>query len=279
MPNFSVEDWGSFKTIFYGVIQFVLYVFKMLYQAFTDKPMLYVFLFFPIFALIFFLIFDLLTNMVPFKPLFSGLKNKSDVPYVKSGGFSSKPYSSDVKSGNNLALRHNAEISDSTGKVKNLSSYSPKGNDYKSKSVNLRESGFSVKPSASLSSPGTPAVVNSKNGAGASPGSPSSAPTSKAPSGVSLGSQTVPNVSTSDGFKGSAAFVSNKLASVGVHAVRAVKQANLNQEEYDKHHNMKTDISYSFDENGNTVTHTQVTNTRTGEVVSERDTVHHKDSN
>lgn len=277
MPNFSAEDWGSFKTIFYGVIQFVLYVFKMLYQAFTDKPMLYVFLFFPIFALIFFLIFDLLTNMVPFKPLFSGIKNKSEVPYVKSGGFSSKPYSSDIKSGNNLALRHNAEISDSTGKVRNLSSYSPKGNDYKSKSFNLRDSGFSVKPSASLSS-GTPAAVNSKNGAGVSPGS-SSAPTLKASSGVSLGSHSVPNTSTSDGFKGSAAFVSNKLASVGVHAVRAVKQAKREQADYDKHHNMKTDLSYSFDENGNTVTHTQVTNTRTGEVVSERDTVHHKDSN
>lgn len=84
MPEFSVEMWQSFKQQFMSVINWLLYSFDILYDSFRSKPMLYLFIFFPIFALMFFGVFNLLTRLVPFKALFDSSDTKNDNSMLKS---------------------------------------------------------------------------------------------------------------------------------------------------------------------------------------------------
>lgn len=84
MPEFSVDMWQSFKQQFLSVINWLLYSFDILYDSFRSKPMLYLFVFFPIFALMFFGVFNLLTRLVPFKALFDSSDTKNDNSMLKS---------------------------------------------------------------------------------------------------------------------------------------------------------------------------------------------------
>lgn len=84
MPEFSVEMWQSFKQQFMSVINWLLYSFDILYDSFRSKPMLYLFIFFPIFALMFFGVFNLLTRLVPLKTLFDSSDTKNDNSMLKS---------------------------------------------------------------------------------------------------------------------------------------------------------------------------------------------------
>lgn len=84
MPEFSVEMWQSFKQQFMSVINWLLYSFDILYDSFRSKPMLYLFIFFPIFALMFFGVFNLLTRLVPFKALLDSSDTKNDNSMLKS---------------------------------------------------------------------------------------------------------------------------------------------------------------------------------------------------
>lgn len=84
MPEFSVEMWQSFKQQFMSVINWLLYSFDILYDSFRSKPMLYLFIFFPIFALMFFGVFNLLTCLVPLKTLFDSSDTKNDNSMLKS---------------------------------------------------------------------------------------------------------------------------------------------------------------------------------------------------
>ena len=87
MPEFTTDMWQSFKQQFLSVIDWLLYSFDILYDSFRSKPMLYLFVFFPIFALVFFGIFNLLTHLVPLKSLFenSDLKNDNSMLKTPSG--------------------------------------------------------------------------------------------------------------------------------------------------------------------------------------------------
>lgn len=84
MPDFSVEMWQNFKQQFLSVIDWLLYSFDILYDSFRSKPMLYLFVFFPIFALMFFAVFNLLTRLVPIKALFDSSDTKNDNSMLKS---------------------------------------------------------------------------------------------------------------------------------------------------------------------------------------------------
>lgn len=84
MPEFSLEMWQSFKQQFMSVINWLLYSFDILYDSFRSKPMLYLFVFFPIFALMFFGVFNLLTRLVPLKSLFDSSDTKNDNSMLKS---------------------------------------------------------------------------------------------------------------------------------------------------------------------------------------------------
>lgn len=87
MPEFTTEMWQSFKQQFLSVIDWLLYSFDLLYDSFRSRPMLYLFVFFPIFALVFFCVFNLLTHLVPLKSLFenSDLKNDNSMLKTPSG--------------------------------------------------------------------------------------------------------------------------------------------------------------------------------------------------
>lgn len=65
MPDFSIEQWSNFKQQFMSVIRFIMYVFDMIFDACRSRPMLYAFLFFPIFAGAFLILFDLFTKGLP----------------------------------------------------------------------------------------------------------------------------------------------------------------------------------------------------------------------
>lgn len=84
MPEFSIDMWQSFKQQFMSVINWLLYSFDILYDSFRSKPMLYLFVFFPIFALMFFGVFNLLTRLVPLKSLFDSSDTKNDNSMLKS---------------------------------------------------------------------------------------------------------------------------------------------------------------------------------------------------
>lgn len=84
MPEFSNEMWQSFKQQFLSVIDWLLYSFDILYDSFRSKPMLYLFVFFPIFALVFFGIFNMFTRLVPLKSLFDNADFKNDNSMLKT---------------------------------------------------------------------------------------------------------------------------------------------------------------------------------------------------
>lgn len=65
MPNFNVDTWTSFKEQFMSVVRFILYAFDLFFDACRSNPMLYMFLFFPIFAVAFFIVFDFVTKLIP----------------------------------------------------------------------------------------------------------------------------------------------------------------------------------------------------------------------
>ena len=65
MPDFTVEAWDSFKQQFLSVIRFILYALDMIFDACRSNPLLYAAFFFPLFAMAFFLVFDLVTRIIP----------------------------------------------------------------------------------------------------------------------------------------------------------------------------------------------------------------------
>lgn len=127
MPEFSIEMWQSFKQQFMSVINWLLYSFDILYDSFRSKPMLYLFVFFPIFALMFFGVFNLLTRLVPLKSLFDSSDTKNDNSMLKSslraGARNSGSHAV------NLASAHNRQ---SRGAAQGLHVAPPKANPFNS---------------------------------------------------------------------------------------------------------------------------------------------------
>lgn len=74
MPEFSSESWNFFKEQLVSVLRFIVYIFELFFDYARTNPMVYAFIFFPLFACAFFLVFDILTGNVPFV----GLLRKGD---------------------------------------------------------------------------------------------------------------------------------------------------------------------------------------------------------
>lgn len=95
MPDFTVESWDLFKEQFLSVIRFVYYCFDMLFDTCRSNPMLYAFFFFPVFAAVFFIIFEMLVHIAPF----AGVINNKQVKGVLSASkLSSKSYGKNLSS-------------------------------------------------------------------------------------------------------------------------------------------------------------------------------------
>lgn len=83
MPEFSAEAWTSFKQQFVSVIQFIMYCFDMFFDACRANPLLYALFFFPIFALAFFAILELLLHLAPFVPILNSTKVEGAIGYSR----------------------------------------------------------------------------------------------------------------------------------------------------------------------------------------------------
>ena len=127
MPEFSVEMWQSFKQQFMSVINWLLYSFDILYDSFGSKPMLYLFIFFPIFALMFFGVFNLLTRLVPFKALLDSSDTKNDNSMLKSSLRAGAR-----NSGSHAVNLASAQNRQSRGAAQGLHVASPKANPFNS---------------------------------------------------------------------------------------------------------------------------------------------------
>lgn len=127
MPEFSVDMWQSFKQQFMSVINWLLYSFDILYDSFRSKPMLYLFVFFPIFALLFFGVFNLLTRLVPLKPLFDSSDTKNDNSMLKSSLRAGAR-----NSGSHAVNLASAQNRQSRGAAQGLHVASPKANPFNS---------------------------------------------------------------------------------------------------------------------------------------------------
>lgn len=123
MPNFSVESWDSFKQQFMSVIQFIYYCFDMLFDTCRSNPMLYAFFFFPVFAVAFFLIFEMLVHIAPFAAV---INNKQVKGVLSSSKLSAKSYGKSMNSSRSVqamaakkaaqdAKAHNAMINKING--------------------------------------------------------------------------------------------------------------------------------------------------------------------
>ncbi len=99
MPNFSADGWESFRSQFMSIVRFVMYCFDMFFDTCRSNPMLYAFFFFPIFALAFFLIFEMLTHIAPFVSL---INNKQVRGVLFSSKLSTKSYGKSLNSSSSL---------------------------------------------------------------------------------------------------------------------------------------------------------------------------------
>lgn len=93
MPEFSAESWNFFKEQLVSVIRFVMYAFDLIFDAARSNPMLYAFIFFPIFFCAFIIMFDLLTGSVPFISLMKKNDNKGILSGLQASTFSNKSIS------------------------------------------------------------------------------------------------------------------------------------------------------------------------------------------
>ena len=153
MPEFSVEMWQSFKQQFMSVINWLLYSFDILYDSFRSKPMLYLFIFFPIFALMFFGVFNLLTRLVPLKALFDSSDTKNDNSMLKSSLRAGAR-----NSGSHAVNLASAQNRQSRGAAQGLHVAPPKANPFNSPGVSHAQAhgsgGFNR-----AGSPGSPGSV------------------------------------------------------------------------------------------------------------------------
>lgn len=165
MPEFSVEMWQSFKQQFMSVINWLLYSFDILYDSFRSKPMLYLFIFFPIFALMFFGVFNLLTRLVPLKALFDSSDTKNDNSMLKSSLRAGAR-----NSGSHAVNLASAQNRQSRGAAQGLHVAPPKANPFNSPGASHAQAhasgGFNR-----AGSPGSPGSVRAVVAGGSSSGS------------------------------------------------------------------------------------------------------------
>lgn len=162
MPEFSIEMWQSFKQQFMSVINWLLYSFDILYDSFRSKPMLYLFVFFPIFALMFFGVFNLLTRLVPLKALFDSSDTKNDNSMLKSSLRAGAR-----NSGSHAVNLASAKNRQSRGAAQGLHVAPPKANPFNSPGASHAQ----VHGSVGFNRAGSPGSVRAVVAGGSSSGS------------------------------------------------------------------------------------------------------------
>lgn len=165
MPEFSIEMWQSFKQQFMSVINWLLYSFDILYDSFRSKPMLYLFVFFPIFALMFFGVFNLLTRLVPLKSLFDSSDTKNDNSMLKSSLRAGAR-----NSGSHAVNLASAQNRQSRGAAQGLHVAPPKANPFNSPGASHAQAHGSAGFNRA-GSPGSPGTVRAVVAGGSSSGS------------------------------------------------------------------------------------------------------------
>lgn len=263
MPNFTESDWTAFKTKFISVIQWVIYAFNDIFDSVRSHPMLYVFVFFPIFAGVVFVIISFLMNL----------------PHSESGPVISDPrkpgtmqplrYSAASKSLRQAHAQHQgvnlAKLQSTRGGGLNT----VKAATTKAAAVSLHAKEAYSKPAMNLAS-----VANR--------------------AGASVGN--TPGVANAHNFKNTKSFIDSvkgridlkraddKAAQEAYEKVCEEQAALANQHkqeeerkqaEIDRKYFTKVDVYHGKDDLGNDVTRRVSTNTRTGEVSSSGDSINH----
>ncbi len=279
MPEFSVEMWQSFKQQFMSVINWLLYSFDILYDSFRSKPMLYLFIFFPIFALMFFGVFNLLTRLVPFKALFDSSDTKNDNSMLKSSLRTGAR-----NSGSHAVNLASAQNRQSRGAAQGLHVAPPKANPFNSPGASHAQAhasgGFNR-----AGSPGSPGSVRAVVAGGSSSGSnlgDSGDNWLKGQDG--LGHAAVASVR--DTIKGVKKYKEAKAAEeekkakeaakAEAEAQKAAEKAEREQLAHDKAFNYEDRLEMGRDfETGDTFVRKTTYNTRTGEEVGYHVTTKH----
>ena len=276
MPNFTESDWTAFKIKFMSVIQWVIYAFNDIFDSVRSHPMLYVFVFFPIFAGVVFVIISFLMNL----------------PHSESGPVISDPrkpgtmqplrYSAASKSLRQAHAQHQgvnlAKLQSTRGGGLN----SVKAATTKAAAVSSHAKEAYSKPAMNLAS-----VANR---AGASVGNAAARAVSTNAVGNTPGTANVHN------FKNTKSFIDSvkgridqkraddKAAQEAYEKVCEEQAALANQHkleeerkqaEIDRKYFTKVDVYHGKDDLGNDVTRRVSTNTRTGEVSSSGDSINH----
>lgn len=263
MPNFTESDWTAFKTKFMSVIQWVIYAFNDIFDSVRSHPMLYVFVFFPVFAGVVFVIISFLMNL----------------PHSESGPVISDPrkpgtmqplrYSAASKSLRQAHAQHQgvnlAKLQSTRGGGLNT----VKAVSTKAAAVSSHAKEAYSKPAMNLAS-----VANRV--------------------GASVGN--TPGTANVHNFKNTKSFIDSvkgridqkraddKAAQEAYEKVCEEQAALANQHkleeerkqaEIDRKYFTKVDVYHGKDDLGNDVTRRVSTNTRTGEVSSSGDSINH----
>ncbi len=263
MPNFTESDWTAFKTKFMSVIQWVIYAFNDIFDSVRSHPMLYVFVFFPVFAGVVFVIISFLMNL----------------PHSESGPVISDPR----KPGTMQPLRYSA------------ASKSLRQAHAQHQGVNLaklqstRGGGLNTVKAASTKAA---AVSSHAKEAYSKPAMNLASVANRA--GASVGN--TPGVANAHNFKNTKSIIDSvkgridqrraddKAAQEAYEKVCEEQAALANQHkqeeerkqaEIDRKYFTKVDVYHGKDDLGNDVTRRVSTNTRTGEVSSSGDSINH----
>lgn len=269
MPNFDSSTWANFKAELMSVLDWLIYSFNLIFDQFRAHPMLYTFLFFPIFAFVAFVILDFLLNIVHVQSLFESTDIHTDNSLFKSssgrGGIRSSEravnLAGSIKEGKTAA--GSAVKLSAAASVKSGSSLGA-AVSFGSHKVDSNGSMHKV-DSASARSAGSAGGHSSASGSGsihAAGGNETHAANELIKKGIKV-------YKDSKARKQQDEDMYNKIA-----AEQEALQAQ-HQAEYDRAYNMQTDLYYSKDPDGNPVTERQETNKRTGEITGKRVTVRH----
>lgn len=260
MPDFDSSSWVNFKSELLSVLDWLVYSFNLIFDEVRSHPMLYIFLFFPIFAFVVFVILDFLLNVVHIQSLFESGDIHTDNSLFKVAASHDNVRSSE-RAVNLANSAKGSNLKDSTSGVKLAPAASPGSGG----SLRSAVSFGSYKVDSNGSSNGS-----SSRGEGSGKIKPNGA--KETHSAQELIKKGIKVYTDSKARKQQDEDMYNKIA-----AEQEALQAR-HQAERDKAYNMRVDLYPGQDEEGNSTTRRTETNRRTGEVISSRITVRH-DSN
>ena len=274
MPDFTLEQWTSFKEQFMSVIRFVMYAFDMFVDTCRSNPMLYMFLFFPIFIGAFFIVFDLITSL-----------SRVNEGYSMSGNTSKFILGKDKSRFNNNAsvnlAKANKSIDSKSAKVdkqdKAQTKTAARVGDSKNsskvvKSAELRAGKVDRSEKTNLKAIDKVSGNSSKQNSGRSVSGKQSSP-DFGDSGVTVSGVTK---MIKKRYDENQKRKEREYEKAKAEWEKSQKEALKAQEKEDRDFHTNTIISYGDDGNGNLVVHRKKVNTRTGATISNNDTIYEK---